>query len=63
MFYCCVAETLNGLTNLYLIDQVCDSTIPGTIYDYKAQVLDDEQCVDFSDFRGKPVLFINVATY
>lgn len=46
-----------------MTDQLCDSTTPGTIYDYRAQVLDKDHCVDFTEFKGKPVLFVNVATY
>lgn len=51
------------LSYLGLTVQLCDSTTPGTIYDYRAQVPDEDRCVDFSEFRGKPVLFVNVATY
>lgn len=44
-------------------DQNCDSKTPGTIYDYRVQVLNGEPIVDFNEFRGKPILFVNVATY
>uniref|UniRef100_A0A3B5K5T4 glutathione peroxidase n=1 Tax=Takifugu rubripes TaxID=31033 RepID=A0A3B5K5T4_TAKRU len=37
-----------------------DPTTNGTIYDYSAQVLNGPLKVDFSDFRGKFVLFVNV---
>ncbi|TNM98794.1 hypothetical protein fugu_013358 [Takifugu bimaculatus] len=45
------------------LKQFCDPTTNGTIYDYSAQVLNGPLKVDFSDFRGKFVLFVNVATY
>lgn len=48
---------------LCLYIQLCDSKTPGTIYNYRAQVLNEALNVDFSDFRGKLVLFVNVATY
>lgn len=54
---------MSNLPCLCLYNQFCDSTTNGTIYDYSAQVLNGPLKVDFSDFRGKLVLFVNVATY
>lgn len=48
---------------LCLYNQLCDSKTPGTIYDYSAQVLNEALNMDFSEFTGKLVLFVNVATY
>lgn len=42
--------------------QRCEST-DGTIYKYKAKTLNGSHSVNFSDYTGKSVLFINVATY
>lgn len=54
---------MSNLPYLCLYNQLCDSTTNGTIYDYSAQVLNRPLNVDFNDFRGKFVLFVNVATY
>uniref|UniRef100_A0A669DQF9 Uncharacterized protein n=1 Tax=Oreochromis niloticus TaxID=8128 RepID=A0A669DQF9_ORENI len=35
----------------------------GTIYKYRAKTLNGSQTVNFSDYAGKAVLFVNVATY
>uniref|UniRef100_A0A4W5R5F1 Uncharacterized protein n=1 Tax=Hucho hucho TaxID=62062 RepID=A0A4W5R5F1_9TELE len=35
----------------------------GTIYNYKAKTLNGSRSVSLSEFMGKTVLFINVATY
>uniref|UniRef100_A0A8D0CRY9 Uncharacterized protein n=1 Tax=Sander lucioperca TaxID=283035 RepID=A0A8D0CRY9_SANLU len=42
--------------------QRCEST-HGTIYKYQAKTLNQSRTVNFSDYTGKSVLFINVATY
>uniref|UniRef100_A0A673BKL8 Glutathione peroxidase n=1 Tax=Sphaeramia orbicularis TaxID=375764 RepID=A0A673BKL8_9TELE len=41
----------------------CDSSTDDTIYNYHAKTLNGSHTVNFSEFRGKAVLFINVATY
>uniref|UniRef100_A0A672GGY1 Glutathione peroxidase n=1 Tax=Salarias fasciatus TaxID=181472 RepID=A0A672GGY1_SALFA len=41
----------------------CDSSTDGTIYKYKARTLNGSRTVNFSDYAGKSVLFVNVATY
>uniref|UniRef100_A0A3Q3S4W9 Glutathione peroxidase n=1 Tax=Mastacembelus armatus TaxID=205130 RepID=A0A3Q3S4W9_9TELE len=35
----------------------------GTIYKYQAKTLNGSHTVNFNDYAGKSVLFINVATY
>ncbi|KAK5865025.1 hypothetical protein PBY51_016221 [Eleginops maclovinus] len=44
------------------LTQQCEST-DGDIYRYQAKTLNDSRTVNFSDYRGTSVLFINVATY
>uniref|UniRef100_A0A3B3U083 Glutathione peroxidase 3 n=1 Tax=Poecilia latipinna TaxID=48699 RepID=A0A3B3U083_9TELE len=46
-----------------LYPQRCDSSTAGTIYQYNARTLNGSRIVNFSDFAGKSVLFVNVATY
>uniref|UniRef100_A0A3P9NHR6 Uncharacterized protein n=1 Tax=Poecilia reticulata TaxID=8081 RepID=A0A3P9NHR6_POERE len=41
----------------------CDSSTAGTIYQYNARTLNGSRTVNFGDFAGKSVLFVNVATY
>uniref|UniRef100_A0A3P9IYI1 Glutathione peroxidase n=1 Tax=Oryzias latipes TaxID=8090 RepID=A0A3P9IYI1_ORYLA len=41
----------------------CDSFTDGSIYKYHAKTLNGSQTVNFSDYIGKSVLFVNVATY
>lgn len=43
--------------------QQCNSSVEGTIYKYRAKTLNGSQTVNFSDYAGKAVLFVNVATY
>ena len=43
--------------------QQCDSSTDDTIYKYKAKTLNGSYTVNFSDYTGKTVLFVNVATY
>lgn len=43
--------------------QQCESPTDGTIYKYQAKTLNGSHTVNFSDFAGQSVLFINVATY
>ncbi|CAN9514822.1 unnamed protein product [Ophioblennius macclurei] len=45
------------------LSQQCDSSTDGTIYNYKAKTLNGSHTVNFSDYTGKSVLFVNVATY
>ncbi|KAA8589110.1 hypothetical protein FQN60_010455 [Etheostoma spectabile] len=42
--------------------QRCEYT-HDTIYKYQAKTLNQSRTVNFSDYKGKSVLFINVATY
>uniref|UniRef100_A0AAX7SET1 Glutathione peroxidase n=1 Tax=Astatotilapia calliptera TaxID=8154 RepID=A0AAX7SET1_ASTCA len=44
---------------LYL--QQCNSSVEGTIYKYRAKTLNGSQTVNFSDYAGKAVLFVNVS--
>uniref|UniRef100_A0A3Q3B5G5 Uncharacterized protein n=1 Tax=Kryptolebias marmoratus TaxID=37003 RepID=A0A3Q3B5G5_KRYMA len=43
--------------------QMCDSSADGTIYKYHAKTLNGSHTVNFTDYTGKCVLFVNVATY
>uniref|UniRef100_A0A3Q3Q7F6 Glutathione peroxidase n=1 Tax=Monopterus albus TaxID=43700 RepID=A0A3Q3Q7F6_MONAL len=43
--------------------QRCDFSTDGTIYKYQAKTLNGNHTVNFSNYRGKIVLFVNVATY
>lgn len=45
------------------LTQQCDSSIDGTIYDYKAKTLNGSRTVSLSEYKGKIVLIVNVATY
>uniref|UniRef100_A0AAQ6IT80 glutathione peroxidase n=1 Tax=Anabas testudineus TaxID=64144 RepID=A0AAQ6IT80_ANATE len=48
--------------DLSLYSQRCDSSVDGTIYKYHARTLNGSSTVNFSDYTGKSVLFVNVAT-
>ncbi|XP_023567878.1 glutathione peroxidase 6 [Octodon degus] len=41
----------------------CDKAVLGTIYEYGALTLAGEEYIQFKQYAGKLVLFINVATY
>ncbi|KAI3351250.1 hypothetical protein L3Q82_005799 [Scortum barcoo] len=41
----------------------CESPTDGTIYKYQAKTLNGSHTVNFSDYKGKSVLFVNVATH
>ncbi|XP_017373977.1 glutathione peroxidase 6 isoform X1 [Cebus imitator] len=41
----------------------CDKNVTGTIYEYGALTLSGEEYIQFKQFAGKPILFVNVATY
>lgn len=43
--------------------QLCDTSTDGTIYKYYAKSLNSSRSVNFTDYAGKTVLFVNVATY
>lgn len=43
--------------------QRCDPSADGTIYKYSARTVNGSHTVNFGDFAGKTVLFVNVATY
>uniref|UniRef100_A0A4W6CW32 Uncharacterized protein n=1 Tax=Lates calcarifer TaxID=8187 RepID=A0A4W6CW32_LATCA len=49
--------------DLCLYPQRCDSSTDGTIYKYHAKTLNGSHTVNLSDYRGRSVLFVNVATY
>uniref|UniRef100_A0AAZ1Y3J4 Glutathione peroxidase n=1 Tax=Oreochromis aureus TaxID=47969 RepID=A0AAZ1Y3J4_OREAU len=40
----------------------CNSSVEGTIYKYRAKTLNGSQTVNFSDYAGKAVLFVNVVS-
>lgn len=46
-----------------LCHQQCISSTDGTIYNYQARTLNGSHTVNLGDFRGRSVLFVNVATY
>uniref|UniRef100_A0A8C4HR70 Glutathione peroxidase n=1 Tax=Dicentrarchus labrax TaxID=13489 RepID=A0A8C4HR70_DICLA len=61
---------LQGLFNIswYIKIMICfqktlDNKSYGTIYKYHAKTLNGSHTVNFSDYAGKSVLFVNVATY
>ncbi|XP_062952812.1 epididymal secretory glutathione peroxidase [Cynocephalus volans] len=41
----------------------CYKDVKGTIYDYEAPTLDGKERIQFKQYTGKHVLFVNVATY
>ncbi|XP_054110691.1 glutathione peroxidase 6 isoform X1 [Callithrix jacchus] len=41
----------------------CNKNVTGTIYEYGALTLSGEEYIQFKQFAGKPVLFVNVASY
>uniref|UniRef100_A0A3P8T0X2 Glutathione peroxidase 3 n=1 Tax=Amphiprion percula TaxID=161767 RepID=A0A3P8T0X2_AMPPE len=53
----------NPLTTFLLSLQRCDSSSNGTLYKYQARTLNGSRTVNLSDYRGKSVLIVNVATY
>lgn len=48
---------------LFPYPQRCNPTTNDRIYNYNATILEGSRTVTFSDYRGKSVLFVNVATY
>ncbi|CAG0905512.1 unnamed protein product [Darwinula stevensoni] len=44
-------------------ESLCDQTDPRTIYEFQEELLDGSRNVSLSEFRGKVVLIVNVATY
>uniref|UniRef100_A0A8D3A7J5 Glutathione peroxidase n=1 Tax=Scophthalmus maximus TaxID=52904 RepID=A0A8D3A7J5_SCOMX len=48
---------------LFLKRSRCDSSTDGNIYRYQAKTLNGSRTVNLSEYRGKSVLFVNVATY
>uniref|UniRef100_A0A3Q4HJ63 Glutathione peroxidase n=1 Tax=Neolamprologus brichardi TaxID=32507 RepID=A0A3Q4HJ63_NEOBR len=57
----CLLLLIQKLKHLLLWQ--CNSSVEGTIYKYRAKTLNGSQTVNFSDYAGKAVLFVNVATY
>ncbi|GAB5571074.1 epididymal secretory glutathione peroxidase isoform X2 [Prionailurus iriomotensis] len=41
----------------------CDKDVKGTIYEYDALTLNGKEHIQFKQYAGKHVLFVNVATY
>lgn len=41
----------------------CYKDVKGTIYDYEALALNGKDRIQFKQYAGKHVLFVNVATY
>jgi len=47
---------------LFLISALFGHFTGGSIYDFKIKALDSEEVIDFSSFRGKKILLVNVAS-
>ncbi|XP_037375007.1 epididymal secretory glutathione peroxidase-like isoform X2 [Talpa occidentalis] len=56
----CLVQTDAKLENTKMN---CYKDVKGTIYDYDAITLDGREKIQFKDYFGKHVLFVNVATY
>ncbi|XP_027294570.1 epididymal secretory glutathione peroxidase isoform X1 [Cricetulus griseus] len=41
----------------------CYKDVKGTIYDYEALAINGKERIQFKQYAGKHVLFVNVATY
>nr|XP_023479915.1 epididymal secretory glutathione peroxidase isoform X2 [Equus caballus] len=41
----------------------CYKDVKDTIYEYSAVTLNGKEHIQFNQYAGKPVLFVNVATY
>ncbi|KAH1166303.1 hypothetical protein KIL84_015475 [Mauremys mutica] len=41
----------------------CYNSVEGTIYRYGALTIDGQEYIPFGKYRGKMILFVNVATY
>uniref|UniRef100_A0A8C6FJL8 Glutathione peroxidase 5 n=1 Tax=Moschus moschiferus TaxID=68415 RepID=A0A8C6FJL8_MOSMO len=50
-------------TNSSLDKMDCYKDVKGTIYDYDAFTLNGKEHIQFKQYAGKHVLFVNVATY
>uniref|UniRef100_A0A8D0ZHM9 Glutathione peroxidase 5 n=1 Tax=Sus scrofa TaxID=9823 RepID=A0A8D0ZHM9_PIG len=50
-------------TNSNLEKMDCYKDVTGTIYDYDAFTLNGNEHIQFKQYAGKHVLFVNVATY
>lgn len=49
---------------IFLIFQTdCYKDVKDTIYEYSAVTLNGKEHIQFNQYAGKPVLFVNVATY
>uniref|UniRef100_A0A8C5NEZ5 Glutathione peroxidase 3 n=1 Tax=Gouania willdenowi TaxID=441366 RepID=A0A8C5NEZ5_GOUWI len=55
--------SIGFITHSLSLSQNCDSSSENTIYKYQARTLNYSRLVNFSDYKGKSVLFVNVATY
>jgi len=54
---------LRPCTAGFPLTQHCDASVDGTIHKYNAKTLNGSNTVNFSDYIGKSVLFVNTATY
>ncbi|XP_057556043.1 epididymal secretory glutathione peroxidase isoform X2 [Hippopotamus amphibius kiboko] len=50
-------------SNSKLLKMDCYKDAKGTIYDYDAFTLNGKEHIQFKQYAGKHVLFVNVATY
>uniref|UniRef100_A0A8C3FSD0 Glutathione peroxidase 3 n=1 Tax=Chrysemys picta bellii TaxID=8478 RepID=A0A8C3FSD0_CHRPI len=41
----------------------CYNSVEGTIYKYGAVTIDGQEYIPFGKYKGKMILFVNVATY
>lgn len=59
--YCLLGQT-TGVTCVVLqVD--CDKGVAGTIYEYGAKTLNGGEYVQFQQYAGKHILFVNVASF
>jgi len=59
-----LGAALLGLAQAQVIRRVeCENHGNGTIYGYNATTVHGNETVSFDQFKGKPVLIFNVATY
>uniref|UniRef100_A0A3P8WKR6 Uncharacterized protein n=1 Tax=Cynoglossus semilaevis TaxID=244447 RepID=A0A3P8WKR6_CYNSE len=59
----CLQQLLAATVLDFLKQLRCNTTTNDRIYNYNATILEGSRTVTFSDYRGKSVLFVNVATY
>jgi glutathione peroxidase len=56
-----IAVTNNTIYKIFQMN--CYKDVKGTIYDYEAVTFNRKERIQFKQYVGKLVLFVNVATY